>query len=316
MTDYGHELAFGSFITPSAADPQAPVRLARLSEATGLDLVTFQDHPYNPGFLDTWTLLSWVAAQTSTITVAGNVLKLALRPPAVLAKAAASLDRLSGGRTALGLGAGAYWDAIEAMGAPRLTPGRSVDALSEGIDVIRSLWATDERRMVKVEGEHHRVVGARRGPAPAHELPIWLGAYKPRMLRLVGTKADGWLPSLPYLKHGDLARSNAIIDEAAVAAGRDPSDVRRLLNLGAPSGDTQAWIDELVRYVLEDGVGTFIVMGDDPRVIQRFGEEVAPAVREAVAAERAMAGTRPAALRRGTRTRDLSGWPRCSRARP
>lgn len=287
MADYGRELTFGTFITPTAADPQAPVRLAQLTEQVGLDLVTFQDHPYNPGFLDTWTLLSWVAARTSRVTVSGNVLNLPLRPPAVLARAAASLDLLSAGRTALALGAGVFWDAIEAMGGPHLTPGQSVDALSEGIDVIRGMWATDAGRMLRVEGEHHRVVGARRGPAPAHDMPIWLGALKPRMLRLIGTKADGWLPSLGYLREGDLARGNAIIDEAALGAGRDPSDVRRLLNVGVPGGSADSWVDQLVVFALQDGVDTFLITGDDPRVIALFAEEVAPAVRAAVAAGRA-----------------------------
>ena len=299
MTDYGHDLAFGSFITPANADPQRPVGLARLSEEVGLDLVTFQDHPYQPAFLDTWTLLSWVAASTSRIHVAGNVLNLPLRPPAVLARAVASLDLLSGGRVALGLGAGGFWDPIVAMGGERKTPGESVDSLSEAIDVIRELWNTGDRRAVRVEGKHQRVVGAKRGPAPAHDVPIWLGAYKPRMLRLVAEKADGWLPSLPYLKPGDLARANATIDEAATAAGRDPSEIRRLLNLGEPPASTQEWVDQLVALALEDGIGTFIAMADDPAVLTRFGEEVAPAVREAVAAERGSRGTVPASARRG-----------------
>ncbi|QAY64282.1 LLM class flavin-dependent oxidoreductase [Xylanimonas allomyrinae] len=299
MTDYGHDLAFGSFITPSNTDPQAPVRLARLSEDVGLDLVSFQDHPYQPAFLDTWTLLSWVAAATERVTVAGNVLNLPLRPPAVLARAAASLDLLSGGRVALGIGAGGFWDAIEAMGARRLTPGESVDALSEAIDVIHGIWDASERRALRVDGHHHHVVGAKRGPAPAHDIPLWVGAYKPRMLRLLARKADGWLPSAPYLKDGDLARGNAVIDEAALAAGRDPAEIRRLLNLGAPPATTSEWVDQLVRLALDDGVGTFIVMGDDPDTIRRLGQEVAPAVREAVAAERASRGTAPAATRRG-----------------
>ena len=286
MTDYGHDLVFGSFITPANADPQAPVRLARLSEDAGLDLVTFQDHPYQPAFLDTWTLLSWVAAATSRVHVAGNVLNLPLRPPAVLARAVASLDLLSGGRVALGLGAGGFRDAIEAMGARRLTPGESVESLSEAIDVVRGLWDAGERRAVRFAGEHHRVVGAKRGPAPAHDVPIWLGAYRPRMLRLVGAKADGWLPSLPYLQDGDLARGNAVIDEAARAAGRDPAAIRRLLNLAAPPASTSAWVERLVALALEDGVGTFIVMSDDAGTLRRFGQEVAPAVRAAVAAER------------------------------
>ena len=76
MPDYGHPLVFGTFITPGNAPAQAPVRLAQLSEQLGYDLVTFQDHPYQPSFHDTWTLLSWVAASTTTIHVAANVHKI------------------------------------------------------------------------------------------------------------------------------------------------------------------------------------------------------------------------------------------------
>src|SRR5919197_3380217 len=140
MADYGHELAFGTFITPRNQRPQDVVALAQLTEQAGLDLVTFQDHPYQPAFLETWTLLTWVAAQTETVRLSGDVLNLPLRPPAVLARAAASPDLLSGGRFELGLGAGGFWDAIEAMGGRRLAPGEAVDALSEAIDVIRGIW--------------------------------------------------------------------------------------------------------------------------------------------------------------------------------
>ena len=124
MTTYGHDLQFGSFLTPSAGTPDTVVALAQLSEQVGLDLVTFQDHPYQPAFLDTWTLLSYVAARTEVIRLAPNVLNLPLRLPAVIARSAASLDLLSGGRLELGIGAGAFWDAIEAMGGPRRSPGR------------------------------------------------------------------------------------------------------------------------------------------------------------------------------------------------
>src|SRR4051794_36001118 len=96
--NYGHSLTFGTFITPLNNAPQRVVELARRSEALGYDLVTFQDHPYQAGFLDTWTLMSWVAGQTERIHLAANVLNVPLRPPAVLARAAASLDLLSGGR--------------------------------------------------------------------------------------------------------------------------------------------------------------------------------------------------------------------------
>ena len=157
MPDYGHKLAFGTFLTPQNQRPHDVVALAQLTEQVGLDLATFQDHPYQPAFLDTWTLVSWVAAQTRTLRVAGNVLNLPLRPPAVLARAAASLDLLSGGRFELGLGAGGFWDASVAMGGPRRSPGEAVQALSEAIDVIRAVWDTSQRGGVRVAGQHYRV---------------------------------------------------------------------------------------------------------------------------------------------------------------
>ncbi len=316
MPDYGLPLQFGTFVTPSNADPETPVALAQLSEQLGYDLVTFQDHPYQPAFLDTWTLMAWVAARTERIHIAPNVLNLPMRPPAVTARAAASLDLLSGGRFDLGLGAGGFWDAIEAMGGRRLTPGQGVDALSQAIDVIRGIWNVDDRAPLRAGGEYHHVDGAKRGPAPAHDIPLWIGALKPRMLRLIGRKGDGWLPSLPYLKPGDLTAGNAAIDEAAVAAGRDPREIRRLLNVG---GESDA--DRLVELVLEEGIATFIVMGDDPSVMQRFAEEVMPEVREQVERERVSSGTatgpvRPAAALAKRRDGiDYDGIPESLRSR-
>lgn len=289
--DYGHPLEFGTFITPVNNPPQAAVARAQLSEQLGFDLVSFQDHPYQPGFLDTWTLLTWVAAQTSSIRITGNVLNVPMRPAPVLARAAASLDLLSDGRLSLGLGAGGFWDAMAAMGVTRRTAAESVDQLGEAIDVIREIWRADSRAQLRYDGTYYQLKGAKRGPAPAHEIPIWVGAYKPRMLRLLGAKADGWLPTLGYLKPGDLARGNAIIDAAAVAAGRDPREVRRLLNVfGDPSKKPVQWVDELLPLVLEDGIGTLIFGADDPMELQQFAAEVIPALREEVARGRSVAG--------------------------
>jgi hemerythrin-like domain-containing protein len=287
MSDYGHDLQFGVFVTPASQNAEAILELATLADRTGLDLVSFQDHPYQARFLDTWTLLSFVAARTSRVHVAGNVLNLPLRDPAVVARAVASLDILSGGRAELGIGAGAFWDGIEAMGGRRLGAGQSVDALEEAIDVIRALWDVEQPAKARYDGSYYRLAGAARGPAPLHDVGIWVGAYKPRMLNLTGRKADGWLPSLPYLQPGDLARGNTAIDEAAAEAGREPSEIRRLLNMAAIDGPPEQWVEELTRYALEDGIGTFILMADDPNTIQTLASEVAPAVRERVAAERA-----------------------------
>jgi alkanesulfonate monooxygenase SsuD/methylene tetrahydromethanopterin reductase-like flavin-dependent oxidoreductase (luciferase family) len=296
MTDYGHPLLFGSFITPSAGDPERTVELAVLSEQAGLDLVTFQDHPYQPAFLDTWTLLSYVAARTGRVRLAANVTNLPLRPPAVLARSVASLDRLSGGRIELGLGAGAFWDAIEAMGGRRLRPGQARQALAEAIEIIRQTWAAGERGGVRIDGEFYQVNGAKRGPAPAHDVGIWLGAYKPGMLALTGQAADGWVPSLGYLQPGDLAAGNKVIDEAAQQAGRSPAQIRRLLNVsgqfgpasrGPLDGPADQWAEELAGLTLSDGISAFIFAADDPDDLRRFAAEVAPAVRELVTAERA-----------------------------
>jgi alkanesulfonate monooxygenase SsuD/methylene tetrahydromethanopterin reductase-like flavin-dependent oxidoreductase (luciferase family) len=308
MTDYGHDLLFGAFITPAAQRPERVVALAQLAEQVGLDFATFQDHPYRAAFLDTWTLMSYVAAATERIRLTANVLNLPLRQPVVMARSAASLDLLSGGRIELGLGAGAFWDAIEAAGGRRLTPGQGVDALEEAIAVIRAVWDADQRGGVRVDGKYYRVLGAKRGPAPAHEVGIWLGAYRPRMLRLTGRAADGWLPSLGYLPGGpaDLTGMNEIIDDAAIAAGRPPSAVRRLLNISGEFrsaggsllvGPAKQWAEELADVALAYGISGFILGSDDPDDLQRFATEVAPAVRELVAGERLEPAARAAAGR-------------------
>ena len=96
--------------------------------------------------------------------------------------------------------------------------------------MIRALWTTGPE--VSFTGRHYRIAGATPGPAPAHDINIWLGAYQPRMLGLVGRVADGWVPSSPYLPPEQLPAANQIIDAAAVDAGRSPDAVRRIYNIG------------------------------------------------------------------------------------
>src|SRR5919197_4510682 len=97
MSDYGRSVQFGVSVTPDANDLEQMTALVDAAEQTGLDLVGVQDHAYNPQFVDTWTLLAFLAARTERVRFFPDVADLALRPPAMLAKAAASLDRLSGG---------------------------------------------------------------------------------------------------------------------------------------------------------------------------------------------------------------------------
>jgi alkanesulfonate monooxygenase SsuD/methylene tetrahydromethanopterin reductase-like flavin-dependent oxidoreductase (luciferase family) len=276
----------GIFVVPDAADPRLTVEQLIAADRAGLDFVAVQDHPYQSRFFDTWTLLSYVAGRTARVRLLPDVINLPLRPPAVLAKSAASLDVLSGGRVELGLGAGGFWEAIEAMGGPRRTPRESVDAVEEAIAILRGYWSGE--RSLNFAGQHYRVAGVHPGPPPAHPIGIWLGAYGPRMLRITGRLCDGWLPSLGghYLSPDDALRGHTAIDEAARAAGRDPAEIERAVNVFALDGDPAGWADQIARVAGELRFTTILVppsQADPIGSVRRLGEDVAPRVRELIA---------------------------------
>ncbi|MDN5796992.1 MAG: LLM class flavin-dependent oxidoreductase [Intrasporangium sp.] len=305
MTDYGQDLLFGIFASPDAARLTETLDLAQVADVAGLDLFTVQDHPYNATHADAPTLLSAVAARTTAIRVAANVANLPLRPPVGLAKQVATLDLLSNGRAGLGLGTGAFWDAIVAAGGERRSPREAVDALIEAIHVIRGVWGQDPERpgarSVTLEGEHYRVAGLRTGPAPVHDVEIWLGAYKPRMLRVTARYADGWLPSQGYADPPDLPGLTARLDEAAARAGRGPELIRRMYNIfgrfgggaGFLEGSPRDWAEQLAELTLECGMSAYILGTDSPEDVRCFAEDVAPATRELVETERARRAASP-----------------------
>jgi alkanesulfonate monooxygenase SsuD/methylene tetrahydromethanopterin reductase-like flavin-dependent oxidoreductase (luciferase family) len=291
MPDYGRDLTFGCFLIPDAENPLLDT--ARDIERRGLNWIGIQDHPYQRRFLDTWSLLGAIAAITTRVGFFPDVANLPLRPPAIMAKAAASLDVLSGGRFELALGAGSFWDAIEAYGGPRHKPRDALAALEEAIQVIRLIWSGE--RNLRFNGTHYRLAGAHSGPVPVHPIGIWLGVYGPRALRLAGRLADGWVPSLSgetsFLRDGA-----ARIDDAAADEGRDPSEIRRVLNVngqitdgtrgGLLRGPVDQWVDALTDLAVGYGFDTFMFWGEGDDQLPRFAEEIAPAVRAQVAAER------------------------------
>ena len=294
MAGEAHTIKFGYFLIPNADAPL--LLIAQEAERLGLDYIAVQDHPYQRRFVDTFTLLSMIAAKTSLIGLFPDVANLPLRPPAVMAKAAASIDVLSGGRFELGLGAGGFWDAIEAYGGPRRTPGNALAALEEAIEVIRKVWSGE--RNLRFEGQHYRLRGAHSGPVPAHPIGIWLGVTGPRALKLAGKVADGWVPSF----RGDLqkiADMSKRLTDAAAEAGRDPASIRRILNVngvitdGASNGILQGpvnqWADALTDLAITYGFDTFIFWGEGEGQLQRFAEQVVPAVRAQVIAEQTRA---------------------------
>lgn len=302
MPDLGHELAFGLFLPNPASQAATVVRLAQVAEQHGLDLLGVQDHPYNPDLLDTWTLLSHLAGVTSTIRLLPDVACVPLRPAAVLARAVASLDLLTGGRVELGLGAGYFLEPIARMGGPSLTRGQAVTAIEEAIGVIRAIWTAEEP--VTVDGSFHTLSDAAPGPAPAHPVGIWVGSYQPRMLSLTARLADGWLPSQAYASPDETARLNRRLDHLAVEAGRAPEDILRIYNVngrfsstggGFLDGPPAMWSEQLAELVLSQGFSSFLLApgGDIVASIECFAQEVAPDVRERVAAARRGSPARP-----------------------
>ncbi len=291
MTDYGRELEFGISFEPLADPPDFAARIAKAADRAGLDLVGIQDHPYQRRFLDTWTLISTLVPQTERIRFFPDVANLPLRPPAMLAKSAASLDVLSGGRMEIGLGAGAFWDAVVGMGGPRRSPGEAVRATEEAIRVMRLVWS--EEISLHFEGEFYTLKGMRPGPPLAHDIGIWLGAAGPRMLRLTGRLADGWVPSLFWAPPERLPGLHEQIDAGAAEAGREPREIQRVYNLsgnigaeggGILQGPPRKWVETLSGFALEHGMDTFVYWPseDHERQVGLFAAEVVPGVREAV----------------------------------
>jgi alkanesulfonate monooxygenase SsuD/methylene tetrahydromethanopterin reductase-like flavin-dependent oxidoreductase (luciferase family) len=284
-------LKLGLFVNPSADRYRDTLAMVDAAERGGLDLIGVQDHPYQRRFLDTLVLIGDLLARTQRVSFFPDVANLPLRHPAMLAKQAASLDLMSGGRFELGLGAGALWDRIATMAGPRRTPGEGVEALEEAIQIIRAGWSEEER--VDFDGNYYALAGWEPGPPPAHRIAIWLGAYKPRMLRLTGRLADGWIPSLGRMDPEAMAEARRTIDAAAEKAGRDPAEVLSLCNVsgkvtdgergdGPLDGPPEHWVETLARLTEQLGLGAIILPAQGVEQVERLLAEVVPGLRDAV----------------------------------
>jgi alkanesulfonate monooxygenase SsuD/methylene tetrahydromethanopterin reductase-like flavin-dependent oxidoreductase (luciferase family) len=288
---YGRQLEFGYFLIPTSADAELSRELARRADELGLDLIGIQDHPYQWRYLETWTLIGDLLARTERIRLFSDVANLPLRNPALIAKQAASLDVLSGGRFELGLGAGAFWEAIGAMGGPVRSTREALESLEEAIRIIRAFWSGE--RTISFEGKHYSVKGLHPGPAPAHPIGIWLGVGRPRSLGLTGRLADGWVPSLSWATPDLVPAFMRRIDDGAVEAGREPAEIRRVYNVsgrivdgpvsGLLDGPPDHWVETLGGFARDLGFDTFILWtSDDPlEQLGRFMQEVVPALRAA-----------------------------------
>ena len=281
----------------TAASPAAdPIADAVLAEQLGFDFVSSSDHPSgsSPTF-ETWTMLSFIAAATSRIGVATRVLGVPYRPPAMVAKMAETLDRLSGGRLILGLGSGHSDDEFRAFGLGVPTARQKVDGLRDAITIMRGLWTTPD---FSYEGPVHRVETAPMEPKAGRRIPIWCGTYGPRALAVTGELADGWIPSLGSAAPEQIPGMRARIDAAARAAGRDPGEITGVYNIPVrvdPGGTGSAQtvvgsageVTERLIELIGLGFQAINIMplgpgaGAQREQMERIAAEVAPALRVA-----------------------------------
>lgn len=297
------KVLYGLGIEAGAGQVDQMLGHARLADEAGLDFFSLGDHPYFAERLDAYAALGYVLGATRNITGAVIMTNLLSRPAPILARTLTSLSTISGGRVVLGLGAGGSWEEIVATGVPRLKPGARTRALEEAITLIRALSGGGDP--VTFDGEFYQVQDL--APAPAATPPIWVGALGPKTLAVTGRQADGWIPGhLADWRSQEVAEARPLLDEAAVAAGRNPADIATVYNVSgriehAPSPSTRdddgrwigggvaQWIEELTHAVLDCGAAAFnylVAPGEaiGDTTVNLWANEIAPAVREATAA--------------------------------
>lgn len=285
-------MLIGVNVSPTSPEVD-PVACARLADDLGFDFVSASDHLHGSSpTVEPWTLLSWIAAKTSRVKVATRVLAVPYRHPAVVAKMAESLDRLSGGRLILGLGGGWSDEEFGAFGLEVPSPRQKVDGLEEAITIIRGLWT---ERGFSYQGRRYRTDGAELEPKPDHRIPIWLGTYGPRALDLTGRLADGWIPTLELAPPDEVRTMRERVLAAAREAGRDPDEITCVYNLdvrvdeqaspepSVVSGSADAVAERLLELAAIGFTAlSFLPVGPgQAEQIERLGREVLPILREA-----------------------------------
>lgn len=298
----GQDVVFGFGVHTGVDKVPELLRIVQQADRDGLDLFSSSDHPYVGDRLDAYAAIGFLLGHTHHITGLVNVTNLPTRPAPMLARTVTSLAALSGGRIVLGMGAGGLWDRISDMGVSRLSPGDAVDAFEEAITLVKLL--SGGGAPVSHQGRHYHVDQI--DPAPVAAPAVWTGSVGPKSLAATGRVADGWLPGHAADWLSERYRvSRPIIDEAATAAGRDPREIATIFNFPGDitdrpraatrdragrwtGGSVDQWIEELTGAVLDHGASGFVLFTahqapPDHLSLGRWANEIAPAVREAIA---------------------------------
>jgi probable F420-dependent oxidoreductase len=290
------KLGFSLLNNWGVGDAQALVDLAGRAEELGIDSVWVHDHVFNVGhvfdriggkpYYEPLTLLSFVAARTRRVRLGTSVLVLPYHNPVRLAKVAATLDVLSGGRLLMGVGVGLIEKEIRAMGSPYAERGAFTD---EAIAVMRALWTQDEP---KFEGKFTRFDGMKFSPKPLQKpsIPVVIGGVSRHAIRRAARLGDGWQPL--GLAPDALGQGMADLREAARAAGRDAATipVSIAMSLAAARagrhalGTKPAEIIKNAKAYAGHGVDTLIVSANtsEPReamsALEMIARDVVPAL--------------------------------------
>jgi alkanesulfonate monooxygenase SsuD/methylene tetrahydromethanopterin reductase-like flavin-dependent oxidoreductase (luciferase family) len=224
------------------------VEHARLAEAGGADSVWLSDHLFldlakyggadrREGCFDPIVTLSAIARAVPRVRLGTLVLLEALRPAAVLAKALAAVDRVSGGRLDVGLGAGWYAPEYTALGMDMPRPGERLDRLVDALEVVKGLLRGGP---LTYEGVHHRARGAVNRPSAVQQPRprVFVGGKGDRLLRLAAQHADGWNTCWVWTPDAYRERLR-VLDDACASVGRDPASMWRTLGLYALCGEDE-----------------------------------------------------------------------------
>ncbi len=296
------KLQFG--VRVNGEDYATALREAQAAEALGYDFIVLSDQPSSAG-LEGWTLATAIAAQTSRVKLLHATLNIPWRYPPMLAKMGTALDAVSNGRFIFCLGGGSRLpflvEEYTAYGIDVGTPAQRFERIRDFITLMRGLESGEPFSMKTAEYE---VSGAVALPKPVNgHIPIWVGSWGPRLNRLIGRAADGWMRSRTWPNDLDeYAAMNAIIDTSAAKAGRDPEAIVRELNVGVVIAATEAELRNLgegagwmqggnqglvgtpeqvasqITGAIAAGASAFGLSFDQPDAVELFAKQVIPAL--------------------------------------
>ena len=279
-------------------DIQGVIDLAARCEDLGFDSVWASEHVFNVSYVydrigdkpyyEPLTVLTYVAAKTSTIGLGTSVLVLPYHNPIRLAKVAATLDVLSGGRVMLGVGVGVIEEELEAMGSPFAERGAITD---EAIAIMKELWTKEDP---SYQGKYHSFSGMKFTPKPVQKphIPIIIGGTSKAAIRRAARSGAAWHPTA--LSPEVLAQGMEYLKEQVVTAGRDPSEVEVSVSAAIGSthnhnryslGEDPEEVLERAQKYQEMGVGRLVVSPNTRDqsqlrpIMEMIAEVVIPAVR-------------------------------------